>query len=109
MRLGSSRDRPSSVVRPPSSASSSIFYALVRPHHVDEAGKQIMAVARTGRGLGMILHREHRPVLERDAAVRAVEQRDVRLARVRRPAPPAGPGAAAYGGGVLLFPCGGAV
>ena len=27
----------------------------------------------------MVLHREHRPALQRDAAVRAIEQRDVRL------------------------------
>src|SRR6266581_4946789 len=53
--------------------------ALVRAHQVDEAREQIMAVARAGRSLGMILHREYRPVFERQPAVRAVEQRHMRL------------------------------
>src|SRR5215211_3829860 len=43
-----------------------------------------MAVARTRRRLGMILHREHRPVLEREAAVRSIEQRDVSLLDILR-------------------------
>ena len=45
-------------------------------HQVDEAAEEIMAVAGPGRSLGMILHREGRPVRQRNAAVRAVEQRD---------------------------------
>src|SRR5436309_14486629 len=43
-----------------------------------------MAVARAGRGFWMILHREHRLVLQGEAAVRAVEQRDVSLLDVLR-------------------------
>src|SRR3974390_1492737 len=43
-----------------------------------------MAVTRTWRSFRVILHREHRFVLERDAAVRAVEKRDVRLRDLRR-------------------------
>src|SRR3954451_19816724 len=38
-----------------------------------------MRVARAGRGLGMILHREYRPAFELDAAIGAVEQRDMGL------------------------------
>src|SRR5262245_39804496 len=57
---------------------------LVLAHHLDEPREQIMAVAWAGRRFGMVLHREHRLVPERDAAVRAVEQRDMRLGRVRR-------------------------
>src|SRR3954462_1468040 len=53
-------------------------------HQPDKAVEQIMAVARAGRAFRVILHREHRPVLEREAAVRAVEQRDVRLLGFRR-------------------------
>src|ERR1051325_9085474 len=34
-------------------------YALLVPHQVGEAAKQIMAVARAGRGFRMILNREH--------------------------------------------------
>ena len=59
---------------------------LVLPllHQLDEPLEQIVAVLRAGRGLGMVLHREHRPVGHADAAVRAVEERDVRLLDVRR-------------------------
>src|SRR6202023_1719189 len=53
-------------------------------HQASEAAEQVVAVARAGRGLGVVLHREHRPVLERDAAVRAVEQRHMGLDRGRR-------------------------
>src|SRR5436305_1843684 len=42
-------------------------------HQLDEAAEQIVAVARAGRGLGVVLHREHRTALERDAAIGAVE------------------------------------
>src|SRR5262245_32441426 len=48
-------------------------------HQRDEALEQIAAVARAGRRLGMVLDREYRLVLEGNAAVRAVEQRDVGL------------------------------
>src|SRR5262249_3636245 len=58
--------------------------SLPLPHHPDEALEQVAAVARSGRGLRVVLHREHRPVLERDAAGRAVVQRDMGLDRVRR-------------------------
>src|SRR4051794_13110580 len=43
-----------------------------------------MTVARAGRRLRMVLHREYRLVLEREAAVRAVEQRDVGLLDILR-------------------------
>ena len=62
--------------------SRSLLLALA--HQAGEAVEQIVAVARAGRGFRVVLHREHRPVLQRDAAVRAVEQRDVRLLDVRR-------------------------
>src|SRR5437762_4064023 len=38
-----------------------------------------MRVARAGRGLGMILHREYRPAFELDAAIGAIEKRDMGL------------------------------
>src|SRR5262249_27581524 len=57
---------------------------FARPHQRDEPVEQVVAVARTGRGFRVILDREHRLVLERDAAVRAVEQRYMRLLGVRR-------------------------
>src|SRR4029079_14275778 len=47
--------------------------ALGLPHHLDEAPEEIMTVARAWRSFRMVLHREHRPVLKRDAAIRAVE------------------------------------
>src|SRR5262245_7351894 len=62
----------------------SALRALVLAHHLGKALEQIMAVAWSGRRLGMVLHREYRLVLERDAAVRAVEQRHVGLHRVGR-------------------------
>src|SRR3954454_21266686 len=52
------------------------------PHQSYEPLEQIAAVARAGRGLGVVLDREHRLVLERDAAVRAIEQRHMRLHRI---------------------------
>src|SRR3569833_2066714 len=52
---------------------------LLLPHHLDEAREQVVAVARAGRCFRVVLHREHRLVLQRDAAVRAIEQREVRL------------------------------
>ncbi len=64
------------------SSAPAIFVALA--HQAGEAAEQIVAVARAGRGLRVVLHREHRPVLQREAAVRAVEQRDVRLLDIRR-------------------------
>ena len=57
---------------------------LLLVHQLHEAVEQVMAVLRAGRGLGVVLHREGRAVGERDAAIRAVEQRDVGLRRVRR-------------------------
>ena len=53
--------------------------ALGVAHQVGEAREQIVAVARAGRCFRMVLHREHRLVLERQAAVRAVEQRHMRF------------------------------
>src|SRR5215831_11476586 len=43
-----------------------------------------MAVARARRGFGMVLHREYGLVLERDAAIRAIEQRHMRLLAILR-------------------------
>ena len=43
-----------------------------------------MAVARAGRGFRVVLHREHRLVFERDAAIGAVEQRHMRLLDILR-------------------------
>ena len=42
-----------------------------------EAVEQIVAVHRPGRRFGMILHAEHVPAFDRDAAIGAVEQRDM--------------------------------
>src|SRR4051794_20155054 len=53
--------------------------ALVRAHQIGKTLEQIMRVARARRGLGMILHREYRPAFELDAAIRAIEQRDMGL------------------------------
>src|SRR5258708_2753383 len=41
-----------------------------------------MAVAGPGRSLRMVLHREGPAVLERQPAIRAIEQRDMRLHRM---------------------------
>src|SRR5919106_1067976 len=59
---------------------------LARPHQLHEPREEIVAVARAGRRFGVVLHREHRPVLQRDAAVRAVEQRHMGLLDVLRQA-----------------------
>src|SRR5450756_1029883 len=58
--------------------------ALVRPHQIGEPPEQIMRVARAGRRLGVILHREYRLALELDAAIGAVEQRNMGLGRTLR-------------------------
>src|SRR5215831_3399781 len=58
----------------------------VRAHQPDKTIKQVVAVARPRRGLGVVLHREHRGPLERDAAVRSIEQRHVGLLHVTRQA-----------------------
>src|SRR5581483_3141610 len=58
-------------------------HPLLLPDQIDEAGKEVVAVLRARRGLGMVLHREHRPVLEPQPAIGAVEQRHVRLLRLR--------------------------
>src|SRR4029078_10778487 len=54
------------------------------PHHLAKAREEIMTVARAGRGLRMVLHREDGPVLEREAAIGAVEQRHMRLLNILR-------------------------
>ena len=61
---------------------------LGRGDQIDEPPEEIMAVARARRGLGMILHGEGRPVGERNAAIRAVEQRHMRFLGVRGQARP---------------------
>src|SRR5216684_1944156 len=43
--------------------------ALLLPHQIREPLEQIVRVARTGRSLGVVLHREHRPAIELDAAI----------------------------------------
>ena len=55
---------------------------LRRFHEVDKAAEEVVAVAGAGRGFRVILHRKGRAVGERHAAVRAVEQRDMRLLHV---------------------------
>src|SRR5258707_12411397 len=72
-RLGGGRRKPRPVSCRP-----------VRPHQSDEAVEQIVAVAGSRRGLGVVLHREHRRPFERDAAIRSVEQRPVGLLYVIR-------------------------
>src|SRR5690242_5209530 len=52
---------------------------LLRPHQIGKALEQIMRVARARGGFRVILHGKHRLAVERDAAIGAVEQRDVRL------------------------------
>ena len=53
--------------------------ALAGADQVDEAAEQIVRILRAGRCFRMVLDREDRPAGERDAAVRAVEQRNVGL------------------------------
>src|SRR5712692_3577918 len=74
-RLGGGRRKP-----PPASC------RPLRPHQSDEAVEQVVAVAGARRGLGMVLHREHRRPFQRDAAIRSVEQRYVGLLHVIRQA-----------------------
>src|SRR6266496_2040409 len=50
---------------------------LLRSHQIGEPLEQIMRVARAGGGFRVILHREYRFALELDAAIGAVEQRDM--------------------------------
>src|SRR3954452_23506877 len=57
--------------------------ALRVAHQLGEAREQIVAVARAGGCFRMVLHRENWLVLERHAAVRAVEQRHMRFGHVR--------------------------
>src|SRR5262245_23893177 len=52
---------------------------LPRLRRLREAVEQIVRVHRTRRRLGMVLHREDGRALDADAAVRSVEQRDMRL------------------------------
>src|SRR5690242_1071690 len=54
---------------------------LLRAHQLGKTLEQIVRVARAGRRLRMILHGKDRPVVERDAAIGAVEQRDMGLRR----------------------------
>ena len=42
---------------------------LPRPHQVNEAAEQVVAVLRPRRGLRVVLHREHRPAPESQPAV----------------------------------------
>src|SRR5229473_777755 len=67
-----------------SPAMTAVLPVLVRAHQIVKSLEQIMRVARAGRGLRMILHREHRLAVELYAAIGAVEQRDVRLRRSGR-------------------------
>src|SRR5450432_2045261 len=46
-----------------------ILRRLVRPHQIGKPLEQIMRVARPRRGFGVILHREYRSAVERDAAI----------------------------------------
>src|ERR1700694_6221656 len=57
---------------------------LVRPHQFRKPLEQVMRVARAGRRLGVVLHREHRLAVKLDAAIGAVEQRDMGLGRALR-------------------------
>src|SRR4051812_12110707 len=52
---------------------------LLRPHQIRKPLEQVMRVARPGRGFRVVLYREHRLAVELDAAIGAVEQRDVGL------------------------------
>ena len=56
---------------------STLLCFLVRLDHLDEALEQVVAVAGAGGGFGVVLDREGRPVLDPQALVGAVEQRDV--------------------------------
>ena len=49
-----------------------------------EALEEVEAVGRAGRGFRVVLDREHRPVLQRQAGVGAVEQRDMGLDHAAR-------------------------
>src|SRR5690606_27773359 len=53
--------------------------ALAAAHRLDETLEQVETVLRSGACLRMILHREDRTILHRDAAVGAVEERYMRL------------------------------
>src|SRR5437764_13434524 len=55
------------------------IFSLRLFHFLDEAGEEIMTVLRAGRGFRVILHREDRLAVERQAAIRPVEQRDMGL------------------------------
>src|SRR5450432_682360 len=55
--------------------------ALLRPHQIGKPLEQVMRVARALGGFWVILHREYRLAVERDAAIGAVEQRHVGLRR----------------------------
>src|SRR5260370_41352306 len=48
--------------------------AAIGRHRVDEALEQVMAVLRSGAGLGMVLHRKHRQVFQLQSLIAAVEQ-----------------------------------
>src|SRR5262249_60600660 len=51
------------------SAEGQCLRPLPLPHQIRKAVEQIMGVARTGGGFRVVLHREHRLALERDAAI----------------------------------------
>src|SRR5471032_1019502 len=57
---------------------------LLSPHQIREPLEQIMRVARAWGGFGVVLHREYWLAVERDAAIGAIEQRDVGLRRAFR-------------------------
>src|SRR5207247_11190985 len=69
----------SGALRSIRATSKSCLRPLLRAHQIGEPLEQIMRVARAGGGFRVILHREHRLALKLDAAIGAVEQRDMGL------------------------------
>ena len=61
-----------------------LAHLIIRVDHRGEAVEQVVAVLRTGRGLGMVLDAEHRAVDQANSFEGAVEQRDVALLDPRR-------------------------
>src|SRR6266436_10399535 len=74
----------SGALRSTRGTSKSCLSALLRAHQIGKPLEQVMRVARAGGGLRVILHREYRLALELDAAIGAVEQRDMSLRRAIR-------------------------
>src|SRR5690606_24461477 len=54
-------------------------YCLAVANEIGEAPEQVMRILRARRRLGMVLNGKHRPPGERYAAIRTVEQRDMRF------------------------------